>query len=82
MIADLGERGYTSFDLGVGDATYKRGFCREVEPLFDSFLPLTPKGHLAALGARSATAVKRGIKRTPRLFAALQSLQRLVHTRS
>jgi CelD/BcsL family acetyltransferase involved in cellulose biosynthesis len=76
MIADLGERGYASFDLGVGDATYKRGFCREVEPLFDSFLPLTPKGHLAALGARSATAAKRGIKRTPRLFAALQNLQR------
>ena len=76
MIANLGERGYTSFDLGVGDATYKRGFCREVEQLFDSFLPLTPKGHLATLGARSATAAKRGIKRTPRLFATLQSLQR------
>jgi CelD/BcsL family acetyltransferase involved in cellulose biosynthesis len=81
MIANLGDRGFTSLDLGVGDARYKRSFCREVEPLFDSFLPLTAKGHLAAICASGSTAIKRGIKRTPRLFSALQSLRRHLNFR-
>jgi CelD/BcsL family acetyltransferase involved in cellulose biosynthesis len=76
MIANLDKRGFASFDLGVGDARYKRSFCSEAEPLFDSFLALTAKGHLAAIGARTSTAIKRGIKRTPRMFSTLQTLRR------
>jgi len=81
MVARLGERGFTCLDLGAGDAGYKRGFCREVEPLFDSFWPLTARGHLAAAGARPATALKRTIKHTPRLWSALQTVRRQVYAR-
>jgi CelD/BcsL family acetyltransferase involved in cellulose biosynthesis len=76
MIANLSRRGFTRFDLGVGDARYKRSFCREMEPLFDSFLPLTAKGQLAAIYARAGTAIKRNIKRTPRLSSTLRTLRR------
>jgi CelD/BcsL family acetyltransferase involved in cellulose biosynthesis len=81
MVTALGERGYASLDLGAGDATYKRGFCRENEPLFDSFIALSPLGHLAGAGARAAATVKRGIKHTPHLWSALQSARRTIYTR-
>jgi CelD/BcsL family acetyltransferase involved in cellulose biosynthesis len=76
MIAELGKRGFTSLDLGAGDADYKRGFCRETEPLLESFVPLTALGYFAAIGARAATALKRAIKGTPRLWSALQATRR------
>ena len=70
------ERGLTTFDLGVGEAPYKRLFCDETEPLFDSFLPLTPLGRMAAATARSAYNIKGQIKRTPAVWNALQTLRR------
>jgi len=81
MVTELGERGFAGLDLGAGDAGYKRGFCRESEPLFDSFLPLTALGHCAAAGARASTSLKRGIKHTPRLWSALQTLRRHIYAR-
>ena len=48
MVNESGARGVRSFDIGVGRAHYKSFFCRESEPLFDTFLPLTPRGRLAA----------------------------------
>jgi CelD/BcsL family acetyltransferase involved in cellulose biosynthesis len=76
MIANLRERGFAAFDLGAGDATYKRTFCRETEPLFDSFLPLPPRGQVAAAGWRVITAFKRGIKNTPQMWSALRFVRR------
>jgi CelD/BcsL family acetyltransferase involved in cellulose biosynthesis len=62
LIADVAARNVQQFDLGVGEASYKTFFCKEEEPLFDSFLPLTPIGKLAAIGARARGYAKRQIK--------------------
>lgn len=65
------ERGLTVFDLGVGEAHYKRGFCNDVEPLFDSFLPLSPLGRMASYALRSHTRMKRSIKQSATLWNAV-----------
>jgi CelD/BcsL family acetyltransferase involved in cellulose biosynthesis len=66
-----------SFDIGVGRAHYKSFFCREPEPLFDTFLPLTPRGRLAAAAFSAGFATKRAIKGNPTLWAAIQALRRV-----
>jgi CelD/BcsL family acetyltransferase involved in cellulose biosynthesis len=76
MIAACAERGARSFDIGVGRAHYKSFFCKEPEPLFDTFLALTTRGRLAAPAFRSAFAAKRMIKTKPALWAAVQFLRR------
>ena len=76
MLAACGERGLRGFDLGVGRAHYKSFFCKESEPLFDAFLPLTRRGALAAPVFRVTFATKRMIKARPALFAAVQRLRR------
>jgi len=70
------ERGFTTFDLGVGEAQYKRTFCDQAEPLFDSFLPLTPLGRLAALGSRSHGRMKRLVKQNTAVWGAVDWLRR------
>ncbi|HLN09076.1 MAG TPA: GNAT family N-acetyltransferase, partial [Xanthobacteraceae bacterium] len=72
------ERGLTTFDLGVGEATFKQLFCDEPEPLFDSFLPLTPLGALAAAGCRLQFALKGRIKRSPQVWSTVQALRRRI----
>jgi CelD/BcsL family acetyltransferase involved in cellulose biosynthesis len=76
MIGACAERGVASFDIGVGRAHYKSFFCKEGEPLFDTFLPLTPRGRLAAPAFRAAFAAKRMIKSQPALWAAVQFWRR------
>ena len=77
MIGDCIRRGVASFDIGVGRADYKSFFCKEAEPLYDTFLPLTPRGRLAAPAFRAAYAAKRVIKSQPALWTAVQYLRRL-----
>lgn len=76
MIRHYADRGFAVFDLGVGDFAYKHVFCDQPEPLFDSFLPLTPLGRLAAVAMRSASDIKRRIKSTPALWSAVSTLRR------
>jgi CelD/BcsL family acetyltransferase involved in cellulose biosynthesis len=77
MIGACAERGIASFDIGVGRAHYKSFFCKEGEPLFDTFLALTPRGRLAAPAFRAVFAAKRMIKSQPALWAAVRSWRRL-----
>ncbi len=77
IIADCAARGLRGFDLGVGKAKYKSVFCNEPEPLFDTFLGLTPLGKLAAPAMGAASAAKRLIKEKPSLWAAVQTLRRM-----
>ena len=77
MIGACAERGARSFDIGVGRAHYKSFFCKEPEPLFDTFLPFTPRGRLAAPAFRAAFAAKRIIKSKPALWAAVQFTRRV-----
>lgn len=65
--------GYSSFDCGIGTDEYKLHFCKERQPLFDSYLPLTAKGHLAASALSGATQIKRSIKQSPTAMKWLQS---------
>jgi CelD/BcsL family acetyltransferase involved in cellulose biosynthesis len=71
------EHGFDTFDLGIGEAKYKSTFCNNADPMFDSYWPLTPAGRLAAIAWSSAAAVKRSVKQTPALWAAVQALRRL-----
>jgi CelD/BcsL family acetyltransferase involved in cellulose biosynthesis len=68
VITNLADRGMQSFDLGVGEARYKSFFCKEPEPLFDSFLPLTPLGRIAAISGRIGYRMKRHIKHSRALW--------------
>jgi CelD/BcsL family acetyltransferase involved in cellulose biosynthesis len=71
--------GYTSLDLGIGSDDYKRLFCRDDEPIFDSFLPFTTLGRLAAIGMSSLTHAKRLVKHTPALKQMAQMLRGALH---
>ncbi|HEY7246560.1 MAG TPA: GNAT family N-acetyltransferase [Xanthobacteraceae bacterium] len=77
MINEFSARGVRTFDIGVGRAHYKSFFCREPEPLFESFIGLTPRGLMLALAFASVFSMKRLIKRNPALWAAVQLLRRL-----
>jgi CelD/BcsL family acetyltransferase involved in cellulose biosynthesis len=77
VIADCADRGFEFFDLGVGESNYKDVFCNEREPLFDSFLPMTPLGRLAGGALRLTYGLKGKIKTSPALWAAVQASRRL-----
>jgi len=79
IIDTYAERGYGAVDLGIGADEYKRLFCKDDEAIFDSFLPLTLKGSLAALGLSSLSHAKRLIKQTPALAQMAQSLRSALH---
>jgi CelD/BcsL family acetyltransferase involved in cellulose biosynthesis len=76
LIEFCAERGFTSFDLGVGDAQYKSWFCKQPVMLFDSFLPLTHIGRVSAIGLDTASVLKREIKNRPALWNAYRGLRR------
>lgn len=69
------ERGYTSLDLGIGSDSYKQLFCKDAEPIFDSFLPFSARGRLAAICMSAVGHAKRTIKQTPVLARAAQALR-------
>ena len=69
------QRGFDTFDLGIGHANYKTLFCTDAEPLFDSYLPLSTRGRLLGAAMATAAALKRSIKG----HAAFWSLVRAVH---
>jgi CelD/BcsL family acetyltransferase involved in cellulose biosynthesis len=77
MIDHYADLGYSTVDFGVGPDDYKLTFCKEEEPIFDSFIPLTAPGRIAALGMSSLTRAKRLVKQTP---ALMQMAQRLRNT--
>lgn len=79
MIDHYGERGYTSYDFGVGSDEYKMTFCKQDEPIVDSFIPLTARGRLAALGMSSITHAKRLVKQNPALMQMAQMLRNAIH---
>jgi CelD/BcsL family acetyltransferase involved in cellulose biosynthesis len=79
MIDHFGERGYTAYDFGVGSEEYKMTFCKEDEPLVDSFIPLTARGRFAALGLSSLTHAKRLVKQNPVLMQMAQLLRSAIH---
>lgn len=68
IIDRYGERGYRSLDLGIGSDEYKRMFCKDDEAIFDSFVPLTSRGKLAAMAMSSLSHGKRLVKQNQMLY--------------
>ncbi|CAN5391744.1 GNAT family N-acetyltransferase [soil metagenome] len=75
MIDHFGDLGYSSLDFGVGSDEYKMTFCKDDEPLLDTFIPLTARGKFAALGMSSLTHAKRLVKHNPALMHMAQLLR-------
>jgi CelD/BcsL family acetyltransferase involved in cellulose biosynthesis len=74
-IAEACQSGATCFSFGVGDEPYKRDWCEQEIPLYDTIVPLTAKGAvMSGLATVSGTA-KRVIKHNPRLWAAAKKLR-------
>jgi CelD/BcsL family acetyltransferase involved in cellulose biosynthesis len=73
------ERGYHALDLGVGSDGYKKLFCKANEPIFDCFVPLSPRGSAAATAMSLAARTKRLVKGSPALLRLAQSLRRPFH---
>ena len=65
---DAIERGMAAFDLGVGEARYKNECCEITESLFDSALPISVAGRVAAASFLAARRMKQRLKQSPRLF--------------
>lgn len=76
IIDHYGERRYRALDLGVGSDDYKRLFCKGDEPIFDSFIALTPRGKLAAIVMSGLNRTKRLVKRNRFLLDLAQRLRR------
>ncbi|MCB1508786.1 MAG: GNAT family N-acetyltransferase [Hyphomicrobiaceae bacterium] len=77
VLKDLCEDGLERFDLGVGEAIYKRKWC-EARTMFETFYALTPKG--AAVGAlmRSRSVIREWLKTYPPLFRLAHRVLNLV----
>ncbi len=76
VVRDCCERGLHTFDLGVGEASYKSMFCNP-DPMFDSDWPLTAKGRAFALVHRGFAAAKRSVKQTPTLWNVIVAARRI-----
>jgi CelD/BcsL family acetyltransferase involved in cellulose biosynthesis len=75
IIDHYAERGTLSLDLGIGSDDYKRLFCKDDEPIFDSFIPLSIRGKIAAAALSSLMRAKRMVKHTPALMQIAQRLR-------
>lgn len=67
--------GLTGFDLGIGEARYKNAICDQTVPLFDSFIPVTLKGRLAAGVYSINQALKRRLKQNHKVNAFVNHLR-------
>jgi CelD/BcsL family acetyltransferase involved in cellulose biosynthesis len=65
IIRNCAGRGITSFDMGPGEADYKRVFCREPEMVFDSVVPISARGKILAGPIRGLLRLRTAIKRHP-----------------
>ena len=68
---------FNTFDLGIGEAHYKSLFCDDVEPLFDSVLPLNGRGRLIGYGFRLGAAAKRVVKQNTALWSLVRAARHL-----
>ena len=75
IIDHYAAQNYRAFDLGIGSDEYKRLFCKSDEAIFDSFLPLSTRGKVAAAAMSAVNRAKRMIKHNPALFEIAQKLR-------
>ena len=77
LVRQCCERGFNTFDLGIGEAHYKGLFCGDAEPLFDSYWPLSATGRRVAFAFSLAGSAKRAIKQYPALWSLIRAMRRL-----
>ncbi len=75
IIDHYAAQNYRAFDLGIGSDEYKRLFCKSDEPIFDSFVPLSLRGKLAAGAISAVSRAKRSVKHNPALLEIAQNLR-------
>ncbi len=68
-------QGYRALDLGIGSDDYKRLFCKSDEPIFDSFIALSPRGRLAASAMSGINRAKHLVKHNRTLLHLAQKLR-------
>ena len=79
IIDHYAERDYRTLDLGIGSDDYKKLFCKVNEPIFDCFVPLSPRGSVAAAAMSASSRAKRFVKRSPALSRLAQRLRYAFH---
>ena len=72
-------RGYRAIDFGIGSDDYKRFFCKDDEPIFDCFIPLSPRGQLAASAMSGINRAKYLVKHNQALLGLAQKLRGALH---
>lgn len=77
LVRDCCGRGLATFDLGIGEGQYKTLFCGDIEPIFDSYLPLTLGGRVLAAAFANGAAIKRAIKQNPVLWSVVRATRRV-----
>lgn len=77
LVREQAARGRLGFDLGVGEARYKASICDETIELVEAIIPITLAGRTYGALRQGLVRAKRGIKRDPRLYAAIQRLRTL-----
>lgn len=71
-------RGCTAFDFTIGDEPYKREWSDVEMTLYDYVAPTTVLGWLLAAPLNALRALKRHIKHSPRLWAAVTKMRALL----
>ena len=66
---------YRALDLGIGSDEYKRQFCKDDELIFDSFVPLSLRGRMAASAMSAVNRTKRQVKQNSTLLEMAQNLR-------
>lgn len=75
IVDHYAKSGYRALDLGIGSDDYKRFFCKDNELIFDSFIPLTARGNIAAAALSAIHRGKHFVKHSPALFGLAQRVR-------
>ena len=75
IIDHYAAQNYRAFDLGIGSDEYKRLFCKDDEPIFDSFIPLSLRGKVAAGAMSAVNRAKRTVKHNPAMLEIAQNMR-------
>jgi CelD/BcsL family acetyltransferase involved in cellulose biosynthesis len=71
-------RGYRVLDLGIRSDDYKRMFCKDDEPIFDSFIALGVRDRLAAAAMSALARGKHLVKHNQALLALAQGVRKVL----
>ncbi len=76
VLRDAGARKIVAFDLGLGDAPYKKTFCDDIESMADALFASSFFGLLAQPFFAAGLAAKTAIKRNTRLRSLIGRMRR------